>query len=116
MVSRDEIVAALASVPGLTAKRTLTGPVSPGDAWPVWQGTRWANVVPDGVRLASWEVLVALPDQGSDVTVSEADPLVETVGMALVDAGLQIESVGPSRTNVTETSSGVPVLRYLVHD
>ena len=116
MTTRDAIVAALGTVPGITPKRTLTGPISPGDAWPVWIATRWANIVPDGVRLAQWEVLVALPDTGADATVSEADPLVETVGMALIGAGLQLDSVGPARTMVTETSSGVPVLRYLVHD
>ena len=116
MTSRDAIVTALAAVPGLSPSPTKTGPISPGDAWPVWRATRWGNQVPDGIRLASWEVLVALPDMGADVTTAEGDRLVETVGMALIGAGLQIELVEPARTSVTETSSGVPVLRYIVHD
>ena len=116
MVTRDAIVAALATVPGLTPSPTKTGPISPGDAWPVWTATRWANTVPGGVRLGSWYVLIALPDAGLDVTTAEADALVETIGAALIGAGLQIDVVEPARTQVTDTSSGVPVLRYTVHD
>lgn len=116
MVTRDDIVAALATVPGLTPSPTKTGPISAGDAWPVWTSTRWGNNVPAGLRFTSWYVLVALPDAGSDVTTAEGDALVETVGMALVGAGLQILTVDPARTQVADNSPGVPVLRYTVQD
>ena len=116
MTTREAIVAALGTVGGLSPSGTKTGPISPGDAWPVWRATRWANAVPDGVRLATWDVLVALPDGGSDVTTAEGDPLVEAVGAALIAAGLQIDLVEPARTAVTENSPGTPVLRYQVHD
>ena len=116
MVTRGQIVAALGTVPGITPSSSKTGPISAGDAWPVWTGTRWANTVPGGVRLGSWYVLVALPDTGADVTTAEGDALVETIGAALIAAGLQIDVVEPARTQVTDTSPGVPVLRYTVHD
>jgi hypothetical protein len=116
MVTREAIVAALGTVPGLTPSATKTGPISPGDAWPVWRAYRWTNIVPDGLRAATWDVLVALPDGGADVTVAEGDPLVEAVGLALIGAGLQIDLVEPARTAVTENSPGSPVLRYQVHD
>src|SRR5215510_10258781 len=102
MVTRERIVQALGTVSGLTPSPTKTGPISPGDAWPVWRATRWANTVPDGVRLGTWDVLIALPEGGSDVTTAEGDPLVEVVGAALIAAGLQIDLVEPARTAVTE--------------
>jgi hypothetical protein len=115
MTTRAEILAALESV-GLAAVATPTGPVGAGMAWPVWRSTRWANVVPDGVRLGAWWVFVALPAGAPDVTVAEADPLVEAVGMALVGAGLEIDQVEPYRWVTTESQDGVPVLRYSVND
>jgi hypothetical protein len=116
VTTRADIVAALATVPGLSPSLTKTGPISAGDAWPIWTGTRYLNAVPDGLRERSWYVLVALPDAGLDVTTVEGDALIESVGMALIGAGLQIVLVEPARTQVTDTSSGVPVLRYTVHD
>jgi len=116
MTTRDEIAAALTSV-GLNGTPTKTGPISAGDGWPQWRSTRWANTVPFGVRLGSWYVYVALPGGGVDVTAAEADPLVETVGQALVDAGLQIEVVEPYAIPVGDTGqAAVPVLRYSVND
>lgn len=115
MTSRDEIMAALAGV-GLAPVSAPTGPIAAGMAWPIWRWTEWANVVPDGVRLGSWFVFVALTNAGPDATAAEADPLVETVGMALVGAGLQVERVEPFRWITTESQDGVPVLRYSVND
>jgi len=116
MTGRDQIVAALVAA-GLNGTATKTGPISPGDAWPAWRSTRWANTVPDGVRLGSWYVFVALPGGGPDVTVAEADPLVESVGQQLVEAGLQIEVVEPYAIPVADGGgTTVPVLRYSVND
>ena len=115
MTTREAIVAALAGA-GLTAVPTVTGPIVAGMAWPAWRSTRWANTVPDGVRLGTWYVFVALPNGAPDVTTAEADPLVEAVGAALIGAGLAIETVEPYQVPATEGQAAVPVLRYSVHD
>jgi hypothetical protein len=110
-MTREAIVAALATVPGLTPSPTKTGPISPGDAWPVWRSSAWLNRC---LIEATWDVLVALPDYGPDVTVAEGDPLTALVGEALMEAGCEVVSVEPARTAVTEQSPGTPVLRYQV--
>jgi hypothetical protein len=112
---RQVIVDALAAVPGLTAKPTVSGPISAGDAWPVWRSTRWANPVPGGPRFGAWYVFVALPASSPDVTVAEADPLVETVGDALIAAGLRLVTVEPYAWPVAEAQT-TPVIRYTVDD
>lgn len=109
-------MAALAAVPGLNPTPTKTGPIVAGDAWPVWRSTRWANQVPDGVRLADWWVMVALPNVGTDVTTAEADPLVEVIGAALVAIDLHLEVVEPFAIPVESGQQAVPVLRYSVDD
>ena len=115
ITDRDAIVAALVGV-GLNGTATKTGPISPGDAWPRWRSTRWANQHPEGPRLGAWWVFVALPNGGQDVTVAEADPLVETVGDALIAAGLRLVTVEPYQVSVAEGVQPVPVLRYTVDD
>jgi hypothetical protein len=115
VTSRDDIVAALTAA-GLDAHATITGPIVAGMAWPAWRNTRWANAVPDGVRLGAWYVFVALPNGAPDVTVAEADPLVVSIGAALISIGLQIEVVEPYSIPVEEGTQRVPVLRYSVND
>jgi hypothetical protein len=110
-VTRAAIVAALGTVPGITPKATIGGPISPGDAWPVWRSSVWLNRC---LTETTWDVLVALPDAGADVTAAEGDPLVPLVGEALMAAGCQVVQVEPARTAVTENSPGTPVLRYQV--
>lgn len=110
-MTRAAIVGALGTVPGLAASPTKTGPISPGDAWPVWRSSTWRNGC---VVEATWDVLVALPDAGQDVTVTEADPLTLAVGEALMAAGCRVLGVEPARTAVTEQSPGTPVLRYRI--
>ena len=116
MTPRSAIVSALATVPGITAKPTVTGPVSPGDAWPAWRSTRWANLAADGPVLGAWYVFVALSTGGADVTVMEADPLVDVVARALMGAGLHVVTVEPYQVTVAEGGIGIPVLRYTVDD
>lgn len=111
MTTRADIVDALATVPGLAAKATITGPISPGDAWPVWRSSIWKNRY---LIETTWDVLVALPDAGADVTVAEGDPLVAVIGEALAHANLQLVLVEPARTGTSEVSPGSPVLRFQV--
>ena len=115
MTSREAIAAALVAA-GVNGTPTKTGPIVAGDGWPVWRATRWANTVPDGVRLGSWFVFVALPNAGLDATTVEADPLVETIGAALIAAGLEIEVVEPYQWPVEAGQAAVPLLRYSVND
>lgn len=110
-MTRAAIVAALGTVPGLSPSPTKTGPISPGDAWPVWRSSVWKNRC---LTEATWDVLVALPDLGSDVTTAEADPLALAVAEALMAAGCRVIQVEPARTAVTENSPGTPVLRYQI--
>jgi hypothetical protein len=115
MTPRQAIVDALAMVPGLTAKPTVSGPISPGDAWPVWRSTVWANPVPGGPRFGAWFVYVALPGGAPDVTVAEADPLVELIGDALWLVPVRVVTVEPYAWPVAEGVT-TPVLRYTVDD
>ena len=112
--TRQAIVDAITAADvGLSPSTTKTGPVSPGDAWPVWRSTTFPNI---HTAFNTWEVFVALPDAGADVTAAEADPLVASVAAALRAAGLQIELVEPVRVGVVEGSNGTPALRFTAHD
>ena len=116
MTSREDIVAALSTVPGLSVSDTQPAVVVAGSAWPVWRQTVWRNQVRDGARELSWYVVVALPATGRDATVAEADPIVEDVGMALADAGLGVQTVQPSQVAVANGGDPVPALRYTLTD
>lgn len=116
MTSREDIVAALGSVAGVSASSTQPDVVVALAAWPVWRATTWANQVRDGVRLLSWYVVVALPNASRDATVAEADPIVETIGQALADAELGVLSVAPTTVAVANGGDPIPALRYTLGD
>lgn len=113
MTAREDILAALATVPGLSPHPSQPPAIAAGTAWPVWRSSTWANRC---LALGTWWVYVALPAAALDVTVAEADPLVEVIGLALMGAGLQVTLVEPYRIAVTDQADGVPVLRYSVND
>ena len=115
MVTREQILGALSGA-GLSPHPTMPPAPGAGDAWPRWRNTRWANNVPGGVRLGSWWVYVALPNASTDTTVAEADPIVESIGDALMALDLHIELVEPLQLPVEPGGAAIPVLRYSVND
>jgi hypothetical protein len=116
VTTRDAIVAALGSVPGIAASPTQPSTIVAGMAWPVWRATTWRNQVRDGARELSWYAVVVLPAGSLEATVAEADPIVEAIGQALADAELGVLSVGPTNIAVANGGDPIPALRYTLGD
>lgn len=112
MTARERIVAALATVPELSASPTQPATIAAWAAWPVWRMTTWRNQVRDGARETTWYALVALPGTDRAGTVDAADPMVERIGQALADADLGVQTVEPWQIAVAAGGDPVPVLRY----
>lgn len=114
MSTRDQIVAALASVPGLSPSPTTPETIVDGSAWPAWVSTTWLNT--QGAVRTRWYIFVALTAGDREATALEGDPLVEAVGNALWRVaqmggrgGLVIE---PWQFAVEPGGQAVPVLRF----
>ena len=91
MITRGEIADALTAA-GMAGTTTQPGPSWPGMRGPCGGdhvGQRHPGRGPPGAVVRE----VALPNGATDVTVAEADPLVEIVGDALWLAGLRVPAV-----------------------
>ena len=117
MTSRQAIVAALGTVEGLAVSDGRPAAIAAFAAWPEWRSTRFRNQVRDGARDVLWYVVVALPaGGGTSGAIDAGDPLVETVGMALADAGLGVDVVEPAWLPIEPGGQAVPVLRFSIGD
>ena len=109
MSTREDIAAALATVPGVTAP-SPTPPPTPvaGAAWPVWTAYTWLN---DCLRETTWYVYVVVPSGNLATRSQAADALAEPLGEALYDLG----TLGPiepvSLPPAEGTGQGMPALR-----
>jgi len=115
MIDRSAIVAALATVPGLTPSPMRPDTIAAGAAWPVWIGTHWMGLRPDSHREIRWYVYVVLNGTAQSGTAAEGDPLIDLVGNALSAAQLRTDTVEPTGVAVGETSETLPALRFTCH-
>jgi len=113
-LTRDDIAAALATVPGLSATSSTPATIVAGSAWCEWVSTRWVNA--QGQREWRWYVFVALTGGDRAATAAEADPLVESVAAALWEIGVWPELVEPWSWAVEPGAQAVPVLRITARD
>jgi len=112
-VTRDDIVAALATVPGLAASPVTPDNIVAGAAWPVWASSTWVTTC---YWRTLWYVFVAVTGGSQDASSAEADPLVDLVGQALATAGLGGLIVEPWAWPVEVGGQTVPVLRFTAID
>lgn len=114
MITRDQIAAALATIPELAPDSTTPPTIVAGSCWPVWASTRWKNA--QGQREIRWYVFVALTGGDQLATVLEGDPLAETVAAALWAIGLWPEQIEPWAWAVEPGAQSIPVLRFTAVD
>ena len=82
--ARGELVAALASVEGLTAYPTAPNQATAGAAWPKWVQTTYDGKL-DVLGHDTYEILVTLPASYAEQTVDEGDAFRDVVALALLD-------------------------------
>lgn len=85
--TRSALVAALATVEGITAYPVTPDAVTAGAAWPNWvQNTYDGHLCETAVR--TYEVLVTLPAAYIATTVDQGDSFVDTVAAAIMHIGM----------------------------
>jgi hypothetical protein len=113
-LTRAEIAAAIAGVPGVTPTPDRPPSLDAGAAWPVW---RSETPVQGGCAAElRWYVLVVGPNGSEGATVEAADPMLAPLVAALRGIGLVIETVEPVRLPVEPGGSAVPALRVAIVD
>lgn len=81
--ARGALVAALASVDGLTAYPTAPNQATAGAAWPKWVQTLYSGKL-DTLGVDTYEILVTLPASYAEQTVDEGDGFRDVVAFALL--------------------------------
>jgi hypothetical protein len=112
-VTRQDIVAALATVEGVEASDVTPDNIVAGAAWPVWSSSTW---VTSCYWRTQWYVFVALTHGQTDATSAEGDPLVDAVGDVLAGIGLGGLICEPWVWPVEVGGQTVPVLRFTAVD
>ena len=84
--TRDALVAALDSVPGLTGYPAAPDQATAGAAWPKWVQTTYTGHLCDSAT-DTWEVFAVLPADYAPTTVDEGDELRDLVAPVLVRLG-----------------------------
>lgn len=92
--SRQAILDALATVPGLVPGPTMPDAPMPGAAWPVWAETRYRDGKLARPLTHTYEVRVILPAGWLPETVDVADGLVDNLAAALSTVGI-LDAVSP---------------------
>lgn len=80
--ARGALVAALATVDGVTAYPTAPNQATAGAAWPKWVQTTYDGHI-DVLGRDTYEVLVTLPASYAEQTVDEGDGFRDVVAFAL---------------------------------
>lgn len=81
--ARAALVAALATVEGVTAYPTAPNQATAGAAWPKWVQTTYDGHL-DTLALDTYEILVTLPASYAEQTVDEGDGYRDRVVFALL--------------------------------
>jgi hypothetical protein len=106
---RDAIVAALATVPDLTAHRTAPDQPQPFDAWPRWSTSAYTGGRLDYLAVHEYDAVICLPAAYEPDTVEAGDSLLSLVVAALWPVG-KVETAEPVRLTF-ENGSATPALR-----
>lgn len=85
--SRQAVLDALATVPGLTVSTTLPDTPMAGAAWVVWAESRFGTGKLSRPLTHTYEARVVLPAGWLPETVDTADGLIEQVAYALAGVG-----------------------------
>jgi len=94
---RNEIAAALSTVPGVTGYPRRPTAVKAGDAWPLWRGAERS----DGFTFVqTFAVIVALPGDEAQADTN-ADTAAEPLAEAL-EPILFVESITPATVGTSE--------------
>lgn len=109
--ARAGLVAALATVEGLTAYPTAPNQATAGSAWPKWVQTVYSGHL-DTLALDTYEVLVTLPASYAEQTVDEGDAFRDVVAFALM-AVATVTFVEPAQITFNDRQT-MPGLRLRV--
>lgn len=109
---RSALVAALASVDGLTAYPTAPDQATAGAAWPKWIQTLYTGGHLCELAVTTYDVLVTLPASYVAVTVDQGDSFRDVVATALRDVG-RVESAQPAQITFNDRQT-MPGLRLRV--
>lgn len=108
--SRAAVVAALSSVPGVSATPHTPGTITAFCAWPVLASATPRNYCIDE---ATWYVFVALPAGNNAASVGAGDEMTDAVLPAFKPIG-KVTAVEPWSWPVETGGATVPVIRITV--
>jgi hypothetical protein len=114
-VTREQIAAALSTVPGVTGEALEPPTKGAGQAWPIWRDTVTLNGC-DAVTV-NWYVYVVMPGGDMNAPPEAVDPIALPISRALRDTGLTVERWEPYQLiNWQQPDSAIPVLRFSAFD
>lgn len=108
---RSALVAALATVPGLTAYPVAPDQATAGAAWPKWVQTTYDGALCDLAR-DTYEALVTLPADYVETTVDQGDAFRDQVAFAVMSVG-RVEFAEPIQITFQDKQA-MPGLRLRV--
>lgn len=110
--SRDAVVAALATVPGIEAHPVTPAPPAPGQGWPRWVFSRLSGGKLSNPLVATYDALVTLPPGLTAETVDAADALIPQLVDALARIGL-VDTIEPVLITV-QNGAALPAVRVRI--
>lgn len=84
MSARDDLVTALATVPGISALTTSPDAPVAGSAWPRWVQTRYVGGKLHLIAVNDYDVYAVLPNGAEAATVEQGDGLLPMLAAALL--------------------------------
>lgn len=102
--SRQAILDALATVPGLIPTPTMPDSPMAGAAWPVWAETRYRDGKLTRPLTHTYEVRVILPAGWLPETVDVSDGLLDNLAAALAEVGI-LDAVSPVQITFDNSAS-----------
>jgi hypothetical protein len=113
VITRADVVAALAKLPQLAPSDTQPPVLSAGAAWPRWDHSEYANRC---VEKLTWEVLVVLPGGDPATTANAGDALRPDVAAALFAIPAWVERCDPVQVQAEDGGAAVPALQFTISE
>ena len=113
MITRADVVAALAKLPELSPSDTQPPVLSAGAAWPVWEHSEYANRC---VPKETWLVLVVLTSGDRAATAAAGDALRFPLAEALFAIPAWVERCEPVQIQVEDGGAAVPALQFTISE